>query len=346
MAGERPGGPNGTRRTQRVVAFGEAMIRFTPPGNERLERSISLNLTVGGAELNTAVGLACLGYPAEWVSALPDTGPGRMVARHARANAVGVDNILWVSEDEGRTGIYFLEEGVDPRPSAVTYDRKDTAISRVKAGSFDWARILDGAAVFHLSGITLALSAGARSAAMEAVRVASQKGVLVSFDLNYRSKLWSEAEARKAFLEIAPLVDVLFASRGGLQTFYGIEGSHEEAMRGAIERLGVAAVTVTKKKAKGSRQLRLQSLALGRSGVVAVSDSRDVEVVDRLGGGDAFAAGFIAGYLENPEGLTRAVNLGAAASALKHTMPGDFLSATAAEIEAAVDATGSGVLQR
>jgi 2-dehydro-3-deoxygluconokinase len=344
MAGERSGTPNGA--TPHVVGFGEAMIRFTPPGNERLERSVSLNLTVGGAELNTLVGLACLGYSTDWVSALPDSGPGRMVARHARANGVGAGNIRWVGEDEGRTGIYFLEEGVDPRPSAVTYDRKDTAISRVNASSFNWNRILDGAAALHLSGITLALSAGARTAAMEAVRVAEQKGVLVCFDLNYRSKLWSEADARRAFLEIAPLVDVLFASRGGLRTFYGIEGSHEDAMKGAIERLGVAAVTVTRKRAVGSRRLKLQSLALGRSGVVAISDWRDVEVVDRLGGGDAFAAGFLAGYLENPERLSRAVNLGAAASALKHTMPGDFLSATAAEIEAAVDATGAGVLQR
>lgn len=343
MAGEPRDLPAGARH---VVSFGEAMIRFTPPGNERLERSISLNLTVGGAELNTAVGLACLGYSTDWVTALPETGPGRMVARHARANGVGIGNILWVGEDEGRTGLYYLEEGVDPRPSAVTYDRKDTAISRVRSDSFDWERILDGAAAFHLSGITLALSPGARAASMEAVRVASQQGVLVSFDLNYRSKLWSEADARTAFVEIVPLVDVLFASRGALGTFFGIEGSHEEVMRAAVERLGVAAVTVTRKRAKGSRRLKLQSLALGRPGVVAISDWRDVEVVDRLGGGDAFAAGFLAGYLENPDNLTRAVNLGAAASALKHTMPGDFLSATAAEIEAAVTASGSGVLQR
>jgi 2-dehydro-3-deoxygluconokinase len=268
------------------------------------------------------------------------------VARQARANGVGVPNIRWVDEDEGRTGLYFLEEGVDPRPSAVTYDRKDTAISKVQPGIFDWERILDGASAFHVSGITLALSPGARGAAMEAVRIASQKRVLVSFDLNYRSKLWSEAEAREAFVEIVPMVDILFASRGALGTFFGIEGSHEEVLRGALERLGVAAVTVTRKRAKGSRRLKLQSLALGPSRVLAISDWRDVEVVDRLGGGDAFAAGFIAGYLENPAGLSRAVSLGAAASALKHTMPGDFLSATRAEIEAAVAATGSGVLQR
>lgn len=329
-----------------LVSFGEAMIRLTPPGNERLERTLSLDITVGGAELNTAVGVTCLGLSAEWVTALPDTGPGRMVARHARSNGVAVNNILWVGEDDGRTGLYFLEEGVDPRPSAVTYDRKDTAISRVNEESFDWDRILDGATAFHVSGITMALSGGAQRACLEAVKVANRKGVLVSFDLNYRSKLWSEAAAREAFVEIVPMVDILFASRGGLRTFFGIEGSHEEVLRAAVERLGVAAVSITRKRAKGSRRLKLQSLALGPSGVLAQSDWRDAEVIDRLGGGDAFAAGFLAGYLDNPDALSHAVNLGAAASALKHTMPGDFLSATRAEIEAAMNSLGEGVLQR
>jgi 2-dehydro-3-deoxygluconokinase len=333
-------------RPQRVVTFGEAMIRLTPPGNERLERTLSLDLTVGGAELNTAVGLTCLGIPSAWVSALPDTGPGRMVARHARANGVDVSHIHWVDEDHGRTGLYFLEEGVDPRPSAVTYDRKNTAISLVPQGTFNWNAILEGATAFHLSGITLALSPAARAESMAAVQAANRKGVLVSFDLNYRSKLWSEAAAREAFVAIVPKVDILFASRGGLETFFGIAGSHEDVLRAAIERLGVAAVTITRKRAKGSRRLRVQSLAMGQSGLLTNSEWRDVEVIDRLGGGDAFAAGFLAGYLENPAGLSRAVNLGAAASALKHTMPGDFLAATRAEVEAAVNLSGSGVLQR
>jgi 2-dehydro-3-deoxygluconokinase len=331
---------------QRVVTFGEAMIRLTPPGHERLERTLSLNVTVGGAELNTAVALRCLGIPGAWVSALPDNGPGRMIARHAMANGVDTSGIHWVSEDEGRAGIYFLEEGVDPRPSSVTYDRRDTPISKVQPGTFDWPTLLQGATALHVSGITLALSNGTRAEAMEAVRVANSMGVLVSFDLNYRSKLWSERAARDAFVAIVSKVDILFASRGGLRTFFGIEGSHEDVLRTATERLGVAAVTITRKRAKGSRRLKLQSMAMGASGLLATSDWRDIEVVDRLGGGDAFAAGFLAGYLENPHGLTRAVALGAAASALKHTMPGDFLQATRAEIEASLEHSSAGVLQR
>ncbi|HEV2072330.1 MAG TPA: sugar kinase, partial [Thermomicrobiales bacterium] len=239
-AGQSPARPH------RVVTFGEAMIRLTPPGNERLERASSLGLTVGGAELNTAVGLACLGVDASWVSALPTTALGRMITRQARANDVDVSGVAWVSEDAGRTGLYFLEEGLDPRPSSVTYDRKDSALARVRPGTFDWASLVDGASLIHISGITLAISPSVRAEAMEAVRVANQRGVMVSFDLNYRSKLWSEAEARQAFVEIIPRVDVLFASRGALQTFYGLEGAYEDVLRQAIEKLGVAAVTVNR----------------------------------------------------------------------------------------------------
>jgi 2-dehydro-3-deoxygluconokinase len=330
---------------KKVVTFGEAMVRLTPPGNERLERTLSLDVTVGGAELNTAIGLVCLGRPASWVSALPRTALGRMIDRQARANGVDTSGIHWVDEHEGRTGVYFLEEGVDPRPSSVTYDRKDTAIANVTPGTFDWDALLEGAGALHISGITLAVSPGARAEAMEAVKVANAKRVPVAFDLNYRSKLWSEAQAREAFSEIIPKVDILFASRGGLATFFDIEGSHEEVLREAIRKLGVAAATLTRKRAKGSRRLKIMSMALGKSGVLATTDWRSIEVVDRLGGGDAYAAGFLHGYLENPEQLSRAIALGNAASALKHTMPGDFLSATHEEIEAVV-AGGSDVLQR
>ena len=180
---------------------------------------------------------------------------------------------------------------------------------------------------------------------MEAVKAANAKGVPVAFDLNYRSKLWSEAAAREAFTEIIPKVDILFASRSGLRTFFDIDGSHEEVLREAVHKLGVAAVTLTRKRAKGARRLKIMSMALGASGVLATTDWRDIEVVDRLGGGDAYAAGFLDGYLENPQQLSRAVALGNAASALKHTMPGDFLCATREEIEAVV-AGGSDVLQR
>jgi 2-dehydro-3-deoxygluconokinase len=330
----------------RVVAFGEAMIRLTPPFNERIERAGSLNLSPGGAELNTAVTLACLGYHPQWVSVLPDTGLGRYVVRQGREAGVDMSLAQLLPEMAGRMGLYFLEEGTDPRPSAVTYDRACSAFAKVKPGLFDWDAIMAGAAAFHISGITPAVSEVSRGETLAAIRAANAARVPVFFDLNYRSKLWTEDEARSCFVEIAPLVDVMFASRTNLRTFFSIDGDHESVLHEARHKLGLAAIVLTRKRGKASRSLRLSGLALGESGEIVETDWKAIEVVDRLGGGDAFAGGFIAGYLEDQGHLTRALNLGLAASALKHTVPGDFLCATRAEIEAAIVAEDGGVLQR
>jgi 2-dehydro-3-deoxygluconokinase len=331
---------------KRIVTFGEAMIRLTPPGNERVERTISLNLSPGGAELNTAVTLACLGLHAAWISRLPENNLGRYLDRQAKSHGVDVSGVQWVPEREGRMGLYFLEEGVDPRPSAVTYDRAASAMANVQPGAFDWPAILAGASAFHISGITPAISEGARSESFTAIHAANAANVPVFFDLNYRSKLWTEEQARACFVEIAPLVDVMFAGRGSMKTFFGIEGDHEEVMRAARSRLGIVACVLTRKKASASRSLRLRSMTVGSNDEYVQTDWRNIEVVDRLGGGDAFAGGFIAGYLDDPENLSRALNLGLAASALKHTVPGDFLCASRAEIEAAATADAVAVLQR
>lgn len=331
---------------RRVLTFGEAMARLTPPGNERLERAISLGVTVGGAELNTAIGLVCLGVPSAWVSALPDNGLGRMIARAARGGGVDVSNVRWVPESEGRAGIYFLEEGTDPRPSAVTYDRAGSAAARIAAGAFDWPALLAGAEAFHLSGITPAIGPGCRAESAAAMAAARAAGATVTFDLNYRSKLWSEAEARECFQELVPQADILFASRGGLRTFFGLEGDYESMMRQAQDQLGVKVVVITRKKSEAGRKITLSSVALGPDGTFGMSPWRKVEIVDRLGGGDAYAAGFIAAYLDDPTDMTRCASFGTVAAAVKHTMPGDFLATTRAEVEAILASDEGGVLQR
>lgn len=332
--------------TGKVVTFGEAMVRLTPPGNERLERTISLNLHIGGAELNSAVTLSCLDVPATWVSRLPENPLGRSIARGGRAAGVDMSEVVWTPESGGRAGVYYLEEATDPRPSAVYYDRADSAFARMAPGTFDWPRILSDARALLISGITPALGPGPRAETMAAIRAANSARIPVAFDLNYRSKLWSESEARACFVEIVPLVDVLFASRGGLQTFFNITGDHASVLEAARTRLGLAVTVLSRKRGKVSRSVRLGSLAMGRDGNVVEGPWREVEVVDRLGGGDAFAGGFIASYITDPEDLARALALGSAAQALKHTMPGDFLCATRAEIEAAVATDEAGVLQR
>lgn len=329
-----------------VVTFGEAMVRMTPPGNERLERTISLNLTVGGAELNSAVTLACLEIPATWVSRLPDTPLGRSIARGARAANVDLAHLQWAPESAGRTGVYFLEEASDPRASAVHYDRANSAFANLAPGSLDWKTILRRARALHISGITPALGAGPRAETLAAIRAANTAGVPVAFDLNYRSKLWSESDARACFVEIVPLIDILFASRGTLRTFFGIDGDHNTVLEQARTRLGLAVTVLSRKRGKASRSVKLGSLAMGPDGAVVEGPWRAVEVVDRLGGGDAFAGGFIAGYVSDHDDIAGALALASATQALKHTMPGDFLCATRGEILAAMESTGGGVLQR
>lgn len=322
--------------SHRAVTFGEAIVRLAAPGAERLERAVSLDVAVGGPELNAAVGLVALGVPTSWVSSLPESPAGRIIARAAMAGGVDLEYLKWLPAGKARAGLAFIEEAPDPRPSTIYYDTSGTAMAQVRPGTFDWRSILQGASVFHVSGVTLGVSPGVCAEALEAMRIASQLEVLVSLDLAYRPDLWSESEARQAFVKIIHDVDVLFATRGSLRTFYGIEGSYESVLRQAVEKLGVAATTVSRRRSKGSRRMTLESMAMGKGGTLAVSDTHDIEVIDRLGASDAFAAGFLAGYLENPLGLTRAVSLGAAASALAYTMPGEFLCATRDEIEALV----------
>lgn len=330
----------------RAVTFGEAMIRVNTLFNERLESSATWHPTVGGTELNVAAGLRILGVPTAWVSALPENALGRFIARSASAARVETDGIVWVDEEEGRAGLYFLEEGTVPRPSSILYDRKDAAIATTDPSEYDWPALLDGAGLLHVTGITLALSANARQAAMDAMRTAHELGVIVSFDPNYRSRLWDKDAAGAAFAEAMPYVDVLFASDDALHEFFGINGEGEALMRHALEMLGVDTITLTAKRGETSRDLAIRSVAMNVRGEVAQSHEYAIEVVDRIGGGDAYAAGFLAEYLGGSGDLNRAVAMGNAASAVKHTMPGDFLRATRDEIEDVAFGDHHGLLQR
>src|SRR3984893_3444145 len=176
-----------------VLTFGEAMIRLAPPNFRRLEQARSLDLQVGGAQLNTAVGLARLGRKAAWVSRLTNNPLGRLIANHAREAGVSSEHVIWTEED--RVGVYFLEFGAAPRASSVLYDRKGAAIAGIRPGMVPWARVFAGAKWFHVTGITPALSASAAETTREALARARQLGLRTSIDLNYRAQLWSQAEA-------------------------------------------------------------------------------------------------------------------------------------------------------
>src|SRR5947208_779610 len=188
-----------------IITFGEAMVRLSPPNFRRLEQAASLDMFVGGAELNTAVACARLGRSAGWVSRLTSNPLGRFVANKAREAGVATDHVVWTDDD--RVGLYFLEFGAAPRASGVLYDRKHAAIAGIRPGMVEWAKAFAGAKWFHVTGITPALSTGAAETTREALTAARAAGVQTSIDLNYRVKLWSQAEAGRWMPQFMPLCD-------------------------------------------------------------------------------------------------------------------------------------------
>ena len=322
-----------------LVTFGEAMVRLTPPGFRRLEQADTFDVHAGGAELNVAVGAARLGLATRWVSRLPDNPLGHLIANRAREQAVDVASVQWAKD--GRAGLYFAGLGAAPRASSVLYDRAGSALSLVEPGAFDWKKIFEGARWFHVSGITPALSDAAARVTAEALTAAKAAGLTVSYDLNYRRKLWSPERARAVQEPLMRFVDVLITTEEDTRVVFGVDGgprggaasveSFEPVARHLQERFKFKAVAITLRE--NPRVL------LNTWSAFVLADGRrhdapryEVEVVDRIGAGDAFSAGFIYGAL-TIGGWDAAVRYGTALSALKHSIPGDFSLSTRDDVE-------------
>jgi 2-dehydro-3-deoxygluconokinase len=319
-----------------VVTFGEAMIRLAPPSFRRLEQARSLDVQVGGAELNTAVCLARLGRSTAWTSRLTDNPLGRLVANHAREASVSTEHVVWTKED--RVGVYYLEFGAAPRASSVLYDRKGAAIAGVKPGMIQWAAVFAGARWFHVTGITPALSATAAETTREALQAARAAGVKTSIDLNYRVKLWSPAEAGRCMSELMQHCDVLITTEEDTERVFGIKGKdHEEGAALVAKRFPVRVVAVTLRENPLVWKNTWTAIAY-QDGKTLRTRTYEVEIVDRLGAGDSFAAGLIHGLLDGD--LQKGLDWGVAASALKHSIPGDFAWVTREEVEALLKGPG------
>ncbi len=324
-----------------VLGLGEVMIRLTPPGALRLEQATTLDLDVGGAELNTLVGLSHLGVATAWLSKLPDTPLGRLIASRARAAGVDTGPVIWTPE--GRAGLYFIEQGAAPRAGQVLYDRRDSAMSTLGPEEIDPAPFA-GARLFHVSGITPALGDRCRAATFAALEAARAAGCAVSFDPNYRSRLWSLDAARAVYAQILPQVDILFATREALDTFFGVGGADDEAAaRAALAAFpGLKAVALTSREQAHAFRGTIGALAATRDQTYRARPY-DLEIIDRLGAGDAFAAGFLWGFLRDDP--ARGVAYGQALAALQHTIPGDFPHFTLAEVAELAEATGPGAMR-
>jgi len=317
-----------------ILTFGEAMIRLSPPDHQRLEQATTLDMTVGGAELSVAAGAARLGLKSAWVSRLPRNPLGRMIANKGREFGVDMGRVVWAEGE--RAGLYFVEHGAAPRPTRVVYDRKDSALARIQPGMVDWNALLREARLFHVGGITPALSASAAETQKEALRAARAAKCPVSYDLNYRALLWTLEEARAAQLPMMEFVDILITSLPDqpdvTELISGLSGENPaEVARKLAERFDFKAVLVTMRGAPSVWRTTWTSLVFAE-GQVFTDRIYEIEAVDRIGGGDACVAGFLAGYLAGDVG--QAVKLGNAFSALKQTSPTDWPWPTRAEAEA------------
>jgi 2-dehydro-3-deoxygluconokinase len=319
-----------------VVTFGEAMIRLNPPNFARLEQAHQLDLQIGGAELNTAVGLARLGRSTAWVSRLTNNPLGRVIANRGREAGVCTDSVVWTEED--RIGLYFLEFGAAPRASSVLYDRKDSAISRIAPGMVPWAKVFQGVRWFHVTGITPALSTSAAETTREALQAARAAQVKTSIDLNYRAKLWNQADAGRWMSAFMEFCDVLITTEEDTERVFGIQGQdYEEVSAKLMKRFPLKIVAITLRENPLVWKNSWTAIAY-QGGSVFRTRSYEVEIVDRLGAGDSFAAGLIHGLLDDD--LQKGLDYGVAASAIKHSIPGDFAWISRQEVESLLKGSG------
>ncbi|HEY8392374.1 MAG TPA: sugar kinase [Capillibacterium sp.] len=339
---------------KKVVTFGEIMLRLSPPGYQRFVQASSFDVVYGGGEANVAVSLANFGLDSYFVSKIPPHEIGQCAVDHLRRYGVHTDYILRGGE---RLGIYFLEIGASQRPSKVIYDRAGSAIAQVQAGEFDWDRILDSAAWFHFTGITPALGDGPAAATLEAVQTAKAKGVKVSADLNYRKKLWTPEKANRVMSKLMEYVDVAIGNEEDAEKVFGIKAGrtdvtsgrldregYEEVARQLVERFGFAQVALTLRESLSASDNNWSALLYdGRT--FYHSRVYKVHIVDRVGGGDSFAGGLIYALLSGKT-LQEALEFAVAASALKHSIFGDFNLVSAAEVETLAGGDASGRVQR
>jgi 2-dehydro-3-deoxygluconokinase len=323
-----------------VVTLGEAMIRLSPPSYKRLEQATTLDLNIGGAELSVAVGVSRLGVSSSWVTKVP-TGPlGRLIVNKARELNVDVSHVVW--SDEGRAGVYYLEFGAAPRASSVIYDRKYSAASTLKPGEIDWS-FLKGVSLFHTTGITPALSTTCRDATLEAIDSAKKTGCKVSLDVNYRAKLWSAKEAEATLTPMAENTDILITTDEDALRVWNMKGSPEEIITALKDKFQIPVVAITIREVVTVLRNRWSSMVIADK-IYKSKRVYDVEIVDRLGAGDSFAAGFIYGHLKGD--LQMGVDYGDAMAAFKHSIPGDCNYMSKDEIEQAVKASSDLRIQR
>ncbi len=338
----------------RVITMGEIMLRLSTPGNQRFIQSDSFDVTYGGGEANVAVSLANYGHEAYFVSKVPKNPIGESAIAALRKFNVNCD---YITRGGTRLGIYFLETGASMRASTVVYDRADSAIAEADITDFDFDRIFEAADWFHFTGITPAISDKAAILTEEALKAAKRNKLTVSVDLNYRKKLWTTEKAQRIMTNLMQYVDVCIGNEEDAEKVLGFKPGKTDVTSGELELAGYKDIfeqMIDKFNFKYVVSSLRESYSASDNGWSACiydgkeffrSKKYDIRIVDRVGGGDSFAAGLICGLLDG-KNMKDALEYAVAASALKHTIPGDFNMVTRAEIDALVGGDASGRVQR
>lgn len=339
---------------KKVVTLGEIMLRLSTPGYERFVQADSFDVTYGGGEANVAVALCNYGLNGTFVTKVPDGAIGQSAINHIRR--YGVDT-QFIARGGKRLGIYFLETGASMRASQVIYDRAGASIAEAELGDFDFDKILDSAVWFHTTGITPALSDKAAALTEAALKAAKKKGITTSIDLNYRKKLWSKEKAREVMTKLCEYVDVCIGNEEDAETTLGFKSKNTDVTKGQLNLDGYKDVFRQMKEKFNFKYIAStlrESHSASDNGWSALSyngndfyHSRqyEVRIVDRVGSGDSFASGFIYGLITGMN-MPDATEFGVAASALKHTIPGDLNHATLPDVMNLMKGDASGRVQR
>lgn len=340
--------------SKKVVTLGEIMLRLSTPDFKRFVQADSFDVTYGGGEANVAAALCNYGLQGVFVTKVPDNPIGQSAINHVRR--YGVDT-QFIARGGKRLGIYFLETGASMRASQVVYDRADASISDVEISEFDFDKIFDGAVWFHTTGITPALSDKAAALTEAALKAAKAKGVTTSIDLNYRKKLWSKEKAREVMTRLCQYVDVCIGNEEDAETTLGFHSKETDVTKGELNLDGYKDVFKQMKEKFNFKYIAStlrESYSASDNGWSALvydgnefhhSKKYDVRIVDRVGGGDSFASGLIYALVSGMP-MKEATEFAVAASALKHTIPGDMNHATLSEVKVLMEGDASGRVQR
>lgn len=320
-----------------LLSLGELMLRLSPPDNERITRGDTLGKQAGGAELNAITGAAMLGLRCGIISKLPANDLGTYIKNRVRLCGVSDDYLVYDQDKDARLGVYYYESGAYPRKPRIVYDRKNTSVNKLTVEDYDDS-LYQAARCFHTSGITLALSPQLRQTAIQMIRRFKEQGALISFDVNFRGNLWTGAEAKECIESILPYVDVFFCSEETARLTFLKEGDAREIMKSFTRDYPISIVASTQRVVHSPKRHTFGSIIYSAKDDTYYEEPpyANIEVVDRIGSGDAYISGVLYGLLSKEDDYQRALEYGNATSALKNTIPGDLLSTDLKEIDSII----------